>query len=453
VNGAGDSRNVDRSRPRGAHPRGLGLVLLTGFLTAATVPALHSWARRNQERQLQNRQGRLDRLLQAGSEDRRDALPERDRGDATDGTSRTVRRSVVVPVGARRTLEDTLVSPPSTVELFRAKGLREGEFERSLKPPATVTCSATRDGIDVRWERPADLDAQLALLRDLPLLMLGFRVYRWREGEEPRLVSPLAANETSFTDRDLPLWRVRFFYCVATVIEGTIGDLPTLIESKRSPVMKVETTENFKLEVEGVGADKASVALTAWLDGSVRHETLEVAPGQRIVKTIRRDSRPFELDTGSRCRSCASSTGRPNGRSSAPSSPDGRRKLDPLTGRPAFTREHHGADANPRTSHDGGGGSHTYPVGPHFPRRRLNAPQFAVPTRPDLIQAEPQAGDPDDANDLSDPRSAGSDDRAARLHVGGEQRRDAPRRVRLASCGRREVGRGPEAGPRPPGGP
>jgi hypothetical protein len=169
VNGTGDARNVDRSRPRGAHPRGLGLVLLTAFLTAATVPALHSWVRRNQERQLQNRQGRLERLLQAGSEDRRDALPERDPGNATDGTSRsagrTARHSVVVPVGARRSLEDTLVSPPSTVELFRAKGLREGEFERSLKPPATVTCSATRDGIDVRWERPADLDAQLALLR------------------------------------------------------------------------------------------------------------------------------------------------------------------------------------------------------------------------------------------------------------------------------------------------
>jgi hypothetical protein len=344
VNGAGDARNVDRSRPRGAHPRGLGLVLLTGFLTAATVPALHSWARRNQERQLQNRQGRLERLLQAGSEDRRDALPERDPGNATDGTSRSVGRtargSVVVPVGARRSLEDTLVSPPSTVELFRAKGLREGEFERSLKPPATVTCSATRDGIEVRWELPADLDAQIALLRDLPLLRLGFRVYRWREGEEPRLVAPLAANETSFTDRDLPLWRVRFFYCVATVIEGTIGDLPTLIESKRSPVMKVETTENFKLEVEGGGADKASVALTAWLDGSVRHETLEVAPGQRIAKTIRRDGRPFELDTGltlQELRVVDGTTERAIQR--AEFLPDGRRKIDPLTGRPVFHSE------------------------------------------------------------------------------------------------------------------
>src|SRR4030095_13138518 len=99
--------------------------------------------------------------------DRRDALPERDPGNATDGTSpsvgRSVGRSVVVPVGARRTLGDTLAPPPPTVELFRAKGLREGEFERSLKPPATVTCNATRDGIEVRWERPADLDAQLAV--------------------------------------------------------------------------------------------------------------------------------------------------------------------------------------------------------------------------------------------------------------------------------------------------
>jgi len=344
VNGAGDARDVDRSRPRDAHPRGLGLVLLTAFLTAATVPALHSWARRNQERQLQNRQGRLERLLQAGSEDRRHALPERDRGDATDGTSqsvgRSIGRSVAVPVGARRSLEDTLVSPPSTVELFRAKGLREGEFERSLKPPATVTCNATRDGIEVRWERPADLDAQLALLRDLPLLRLGFRVYRWREGEEPRLVSPLAANETSFTDRDLPLWRVRFFYCVATVIEGTIGDLPTPIKSQRSQVMKVETTENFRLEVEGGGADKASVVLTAWLDGGERRESLEVAPGQRIAKSVRRDGRPFDLDTGLTLQELRVVDGTAEKSvQRAEFLPDGRRKIDPATGRPSFHAE------------------------------------------------------------------------------------------------------------------
>ncbi len=344
MNGDGDARHVDRSRPRGAHPRGLGLVLLTAFLGAATVPALHSWERRSQERQIEDRQARLARLLQAGSEDRRGSLPERDAGGATDGTSRIVgrpdRRSVVVPAGARRTLEDTLVFPPSTVELFRAKGLREGEFERSLKPPVTVTCTATRDGIDVRWERPADLDAQLATLRDLPLLRLGFRVYRWREGEEPRLVAPLAANETSFTDRDLPLWRVRFFYCVATVIEGTIGELPTLIESKRSPVMKVETTENFKLEVEGGAADRASVVLTAWLDGAERRETLELVPGQRIAKSVRRDGRPFDLDTGLTLQELRVVDGTAvKAVQRAEFLPDGRRKIDPATGRPSFHDE------------------------------------------------------------------------------------------------------------------
>jgi hypothetical protein len=344
VNGEGDPRNVDRSRPRSAHPRAPGLTLLTAFLVAATVPALHSWARRIQERRLQVRQAKLDELLQAGSEDRRGALPEREPGDATEGTSRRVgrsdRRSVVVPAGARRSFEDSLAFPPSTVELFRAKGLREGEFERSLKPPATVRWTATRDGIEVKWERPADLDAQLAALRDLPLLRLGFRVYRWREGEEPRLVAPLAANETSFTDRDLPLWRVRFFYCVATVIEGTIGDLPTLIESKRSQVMKVETTENFRLEVEGGGADRASVVLCTWLDGDERREPLELVPGQRIAKSVRRDGRPFELDTGLTLQELRVVDGTAEKSvQRAEFLPDGRRKLDPATGRPTFHAE------------------------------------------------------------------------------------------------------------------
>src|SRR6185503_10936201 len=134
----------------------------------ATVPALHSWARRNQERQLRIRQAELDGLLQAGSEGRRGALPERPErnGDASG-------RSVDVPTGARRSFEDTLVFSPPIVELFRAKGLREGEFERALKPPATVTATASRDGIELRWVAPADLEALRARLRDLPLLHLG----------------------------------------------------------------------------------------------------------------------------------------------------------------------------------------------------------------------------------------------------------------------------------------
>jgi len=155
-----------------------------------------------------------------------------------------------------------------------------------------------------------------------------------------RLVSPLAANETSFTDRDLPLWRVRFFYCVATVIEGTIGDLPTLIESKRSQVMKVETTENFELEVEGGGADKASVVLVAWLDGGERRESLEVAPGQRIAKSIRRDGRPFDLDTGLTLQELRVVDGTAEKSvQRAEFLPDGRRKIDPATGRPSFHAE------------------------------------------------------------------------------------------------------------------
>lgn len=325
-----DATHVDRSQPRSPHPGGLGLTLLTAFLVAATVPALQSWTSRNQERQLRTRQAELDELLRAGSEGRRGAIPSREEGDAP-------RRSVEVPAGARRTFEDTLVFSSQLIELFKAKGLREGEYERALKPPTAVTSKATRDGIEVRWDLPADVGPLRESLRDLPLLRLGFRVYRWREGEEPRLLSSLDASQTSITDRDLPLWRVRFFYCVATVLEGTIGDLPTLIESKRSSVMTVETLENFELEVLDGSADRARLRISAWVGGSPLDVEAEFAAGQRVKANADDGGTPVEVDTGlvlQELRVVEGTVEKTIQR--AEFLADGRRKLDPATGRPVF---------------------------------------------------------------------------------------------------------------------
>jgi hypothetical protein len=217
------------------------------------------------------------------------------------------------------------------------KGLREGEFERALKPPTAVTSTATRDGIEVRWNAPVDLDALRATLRDLPLLRLGFRVYRWREGEEPRLLSAFEASQTSITDRDLPLWRVRFFYCVATVLEGTIGDLPTLIESKRSSVMTVETLENFGLEVVDGSADRARLRISAWVGGTPLDTEAEFAAGQRIRATADDAGTPVEVDTGLTLAELRVVDGTvEKSIQRAEFLPDGRRKIDPATGRPMF---------------------------------------------------------------------------------------------------------------------
>jgi hypothetical protein len=329
----GDERHVDRSPPRGAHPGGHGLLLLTAFLVAATVPALHSWTSRKQERQLRTRRAELDELLNVGSKERNGALPGRDEGDGP-------RRSVDVPAGVRRVFEDALVFSPQSIELFKTKGLREGEFERALKPPTSLTPTATRDGVELSWEAPAGLDALRATLRDLPLLRLGFRVYRWPEGEEPRLLSTFDASQTRILDRDLPLWRVRFRYCVATVLEGTIGDLPTLIESKRSSVMTVETSENFELKLLDGSADRARLHVSAWIEGEAVQGDVEFKAGQRVKSELDRAGTPIEVDTGLTVEGLRVVDGTAEKTvQRAEFLPDGRRKLDPATGRPLFRSE------------------------------------------------------------------------------------------------------------------
>jgi hypothetical protein len=324
---------VDRSPAEGAHPRFTGLLLLTAFLAAATVPALHSWTRRNRERQLSVRRAELDELLRSGPRDRRSALSELQEVAAPE-------RAVEVPAGERRTFEDTLVFSPAVVSLFRTQGTREGEFERALKPPANVTSTANRDAVELRWSFPAGFSALSEALRDLPLLRLGFRVYRWHDAEEPRLVASLDASAESYIDRDLPLWRVRFQYCVATVLEGTLGDLPTLLESKRSPVITVETPENFELAVLGGSAGRVRLSLRAWVDRDWRSSELDLSEGAAVATTLERDGKAVPVDTGLTVREVRVIDGTTEKNvERAEFLPDGRRKVDPDSGRPTFRIE------------------------------------------------------------------------------------------------------------------
>lgn len=318
-------------------PRGRRALLLTAFLGAATVPALLSWTSHDQGREIRDRQRELDELLRAGVEGRRESLPSR-------VVSEDVAELVRIPSGAGLRFKSELLFSHSQVELFEQKSAREGEFERALKPPDAPVATATQDGIEVAWKAPTDLVSLRVSLVDQPLLRLGFRVYRWREGEEPRLLTTLIDPRdggpeglgTKYQDRDLPLWRERFFYCVATVLEGTIGDLPTLIESKRSPVMTAETLENFKIEVvagaDDHATDRAVVAFAAWVDGAWRQQQVDVAAGSRIASR--------GLDTGLTVKELRWVDGAYELHRQRPEFlPDGRRKLDPESGRPTFHAE------------------------------------------------------------------------------------------------------------------
>jgi hypothetical protein len=328
-----------RSPPRSAHPRGSLALLLTAFLSAATVPALLSWTSHDQGRVLGNQREELRKLLAAGAEGRRESIPSR----AVSGASAA--ELVRLPTGAGLSFKSELVFSDAQVDLFQKKSAREGEFGRALKPPGELSAKATRDGVEVIWAAPLDLEKLRTSLRDQPLLRLGFRVYRWREGEEPKLLTTFDAGQTAYRDRDLPLWQERFFYCVATVLEGTIGDLPTLIESKRSSVTTVETPEKFILAVLD-GSDgpsgtpvRARLEIDAPVAGVERKSVVDVGPGERVRKSAA-DGDPIELDTGLVVKELRWRTGQVDTTVQRPEFlPDGRRKLDPASGLPSFRTE------------------------------------------------------------------------------------------------------------------
>jgi len=325
------------ARPASAQPAFLGALRLTAFLAAATVPALLSWTNRAPEEDLQRRHAELTELLRAGVEGRRRSLPPRETAGVPPADF-TANLS-----GERPRLGSEIVFSRAELDLFTSKSHREGEFERALQPPADVTAKAGKESVEVAWAPPAGLAELRSSLGSQPLLRLGFRVYRWRDGDEPKLLTTFEGDRTAYEDRDLPLWRERFFYCVATVIEGTIGDLPTLIESKPSQVIPVETTENFTLEVVEGEADRVRLSLHALVDGRTIDRTIDAAVGDAIAPAVTDDT-PAELArrlrTGLTLESkrfvdseVVETVQRPE------FLPDGRRKLDPSSGLPTFRSE------------------------------------------------------------------------------------------------------------------
>ncbi|MSR45922.1 MAG: hypothetical protein EXS13_02450 [Planctomycetes bacterium] len=325
--------------PSSAQPPRLGALWLIVFLASATVPALLSWTGRSQCEELRLRKEQLAALFNAGNGDRRPSLPVSIEIGATTAALARTR-----PLDRLR-LDPAIVFSPAQIELYRDQGAIEGDFDRVLSPPDGVTARATRDAVVVEWAPPDRFAELTSRLVSQPLLRLGFRVYRWRENEggEPKLLTTLVAREMAYQDHDLPLGRERFTYCVATVIEGTIGDLPTLIESKRSSVISVETIENFSLEVMDAQAAAIRVLLHAYVDGQTIDRVLDVAVGDPIAAVAAADlpeALARRLDTGlilTALKTLEANESQTHER--AEFLPDGRRKLDPTSGLPSFQTE------------------------------------------------------------------------------------------------------------------
>lgn len=320
---------------RSAQPARLGGFLGIVALVAAGVPLLLFGVAGRERAAIEARRDALVRGMAPVEGDRGGALPPAALPDGATVESLIGPRE---PAPAGIELPAALFYAPDEVALYRDKSRSEGEFERSLEPPREPRAGFEGDAVVVAWQPPDGFDSLRERLAAAPLLRAGFRLYRWRDGEEPALLATFGGTTTSYEDRDLPLWRERFFYCVATVLEGTLDELPTLIESKRSAVMTAETPERYSLQVLGEEADHVRLELAGEVGGRLLRRALEVAVGDRIAAPA--DAAGPELDSGLVVTawrwvegSLETSRVRPE------FLPDGRRKLDPASGLPSFVTE------------------------------------------------------------------------------------------------------------------
>jgi hypothetical protein len=225
------------------------------------------------------------------------------------------------------------------VKAFAERAEATGEFRRMIFPPLDLSGEAGVGVVSLVWIGNPHNEALRHKIGNDSLLAIGYQIYRWTQGSRPQVIARTSLQETTFSDETVGPARGEYYYSVLTVLEGRVGGMPTVIESERSNVLRVETKEAYTLEVLRRVGDGVQVAISlAEEERSERHEFL-VRVGEEIGAVA-------ELGPG-RSRSFATGLKLTNVQeveeekevdvARALFEPDGRRSLD-SEGRPAFER-------------------------------------------------------------------------------------------------------------------
>ncbi|MBI4881877.1 MAG: hypothetical protein HY812_19790, partial [Planctomycetes bacterium] len=125
------------------------------------------------------------------------------------------------------------------LEGYRERRSKE-DLYRGIAPPLELRWSQRKKGVLLEWSPNPRNVAIEADVRGNPLLKTGYRIYRWRVGEDPAVVATATLNQTSYLDPEIGSRGGLIFYSVVTVLEGRIGQRDTLIESESSDVLEVD---------------------------------------------------------------------------------------------------------------------------------------------------------------------------------------------------------------------
>ncbi|MEW6741121.1 MAG: hypothetical protein AB1486_00030 [Planctomycetota bacterium] len=248
------------------------------------------------------------------------------------------------------------------VARFQERRRREGEWRQAIAPPLNVSgLELPARGILIRWtSNPRNSQLLETTARD-PLLHLAYHVYRWTKGTPPAEIAELDLGQTEYLDQDLKAYAQDYFYSVFTVLEGRLRtlldgrlrDARAIIESERSNVVPVRSSDSFEIEILHGSTDGVQLAITrtgpASTDpdstgaesigqGASHRREFYVRPESRVGRAVEIAPQLWvDFDTGLTLKSVREVAEENRVTVERPAfEPDGRRQVDPVTGDPLF---------------------------------------------------------------------------------------------------------------------
>jgi len=170
------------------------------------------------------------------------------------------------------------------IDAFLMEKLQESDEQPKLYPPLGLTCLRVDQGVELTWSPNPQNEALIQNLADNPLLMLGYKIYRWTSdiNSKPTAVQKLSYQRSRYIDTEIRPVASRYFYSVLCVFEGIVAEQKTLIESERSEFVSIDCGDRFDLKIISGTLDQVDVEVSLFVDGIPRSRVFTVREGDEI---------------------------------------------------------------------------------------------------------------------------------------------------------------------------
>ena len=192
----------------------------------------------------------------------------------------------------------TILFEDAEVAEFRDRRSKEDRFRRAIAPPLELSHSVRRTGVLLEWKSNPSNEALQRETSGNPLLNTGYRIYRWRSGEDPQVIASGNLDQTSYLDEELGPRGGEVFYAVLTVLEGRIGTRDTVIESQRTEPIGVSLEDAFELRLVAGDTERVEIEVSVPTPGGLRTTRYALGVGDAIGDVQDSDGTPVDFATG-----------------------------------------------------------------------------------------------------------------------------------------------------------